>query len=130
MSWLRIRFKRAPGGALLVAVGGLLLAGCSFFSTSVSPLDRSVILDKVPPGLTADAAESAVTSLDFRCTHRSGSFYDEDGREHQADQFLSCVKAPRRISFECENRDQVYVVLKGGISDQVYVARGPTCVKP
>ncbi len=119
---------RVKVAALFAALAGTsLLAGCSFFSETVSPQQRDRIHAALPVGMAADDAEGKLNELGFGCIQRSGDFPDENGNDVAARGFLQCTKRPRTISFNCENRDQVYVVLAGGVVDRVSVVRGPNC---
>lgn len=106
----------------------LLLAGCSYFSQTVEPDVRAKVLDGVQVGMPMETAESHILSLGFQCSQGHGSFIDEHGDERVADHFLSCVRRPGRISFACENRDEVYVIPNRGVVDEIHVTRGPSCI--
>jgi hypothetical protein len=115
------------GAALSLA----LLGGCSFlhdtFSQTVDPSTSARIHKAVPVGTTMVAAEAQLSSLDFDCVNRTGDFTDENGSARNAPSFLSCTQRAGKISFSCENRNQVVVVPSGGVADEVHVLRGPSC---
>lgn len=116
-----------------------MLNACSFFSQTVAPEQRDRIHTALPVGMDADDAEGKLNELGFQCTHRSGDYPDEDGNDVRSRQFLSCMQRSGTVSFNCENRDQVYVALAGAaqgsastqepleVVDHVSVVRGPNC---
>jgi hypothetical protein len=114
---------------LLGACGGLDWIGHGL-SSSVDPRERERVHAAVPVGTTSEAAEAKLSGLGYRCTTRRGNFVDEAGNQRSAARFLACVARPGRLSFACENRDEVVVVLDNGIVDEVDVMRGPNCDQP
>lgn len=113
--------------AMLAGAGLSLLAGCSFFSQTVTPQQHDRIHAALPIGLSADEAEAKLNGLGFDCIRRSGDYPDENGTDVAARGFLQCTQRPSTFSFNCENRDQVYVALAGDVVDHVSVVRGPNC---
>jgi len=115
------------------------LTACSFFSQTVSLEQRDRIHAALPVGMAADDAEGKLNELGFQCTRRRGDYPDEDGNDVRSRKFLSCMQRPGTVSFNCENRDQVYVALAGAVQgsvqnqeplevvDHVSVVRGPNC---
>ncbi|MDB5985506.1 MAG: hypothetical protein JWR16_559 [Nevskia sp.] len=119
---------RQPRSRVIIALACAgLLAGCSFFSQTVTPQRRDRIHAALPIGLSADEAEAKLNGLGFSCIRRSGDYPDENGNDVAAHGFLQCTQRPGTISFNCENRDQVYVALAGNVVDHVSVVRGPDC---
>jgi hypothetical protein len=116
-----------------------MLTACSFFSQTVAPEQRDRVHAALPIGMDADDAEGKLNELGFQCTRRSGDYPDEDGNDVRSRQFLSCIQRSGTVSFNCENRDQVYVALAGAaqatpaaeepveVVDHVSVVRGPNC---
>lgn len=116
----------------------LLIAGCSTFSglhdyvnstfsQTVDPKISDHVHSSVPIGTTMVAAEATLSSQGYNCDTRTGNFTDELGRNRSASRFLSCVQRAGKLSFACENRDQVVVLPSGGVVDEVDVVRGPDC---
>ena len=113
----------------------ILIAGCSTlnsymhdtFNQTVDPATSDHIHASVPIGATMIAAEATLSSQGYNCETRTGNYTDELGHDRNAPSFLSCVQRAGKISFACENRDQVIVVPSGGVVDQVNVVRGPDC---
>lgn len=109
----------------------VLIAGCSYlhdtFNQTVDQKTIDHIHAAVPVGSTMEAAEATLSSESFNCGTRTGNFTDELGRNRNAPRFLSCVQRAGKISFACENRNQVVVVPSGGVVDEVDVVRGPDC---
>ncbi len=105
----------------------LLLAGCSLLSQTPNPDRRSAIRERVEYGLTSTEADSRLSGLGFACSRRSGEFLDEAGKSREADHFLSCTERPGVVSFACQNRDQVTVVLRDDKVSGIEVRRGPSC---
>lgn len=123
---MSVRRSFRPGTVL--AVGALvLLAGCSFLSQTPDPDRRSAIRQRVAYGLPSAEADSRLSGLGFACSRRSGEFLDEAGKPREADQFLYCVERPGVVSFACQNRDQVTVVLRDDKVSGIEVRRGPSC---
>lgn len=108
-----------------------LIAGCSYlnstFNQTVDPNTRDRIHASVPIGTTMETAEAALSAQGFNCEMRTGNYTDELGHNRNAPHFLSCVQRAGKISFACENRDQVVVVPNNGVADEVNVVRGPDC---
>ena len=115
-----------------------LISGCSSFSglhdyvrstfsQTVDPKTNDHVHASVPIGTTMVAAEATLSSQGYNCDTRTGNFTDELGRSRSASRFLSCVQRAGKVSFACENRDQVVVVPSGGVVDEVDVVRGPDC---
>ena len=105
----------------------LLLAGCSLLSQTPNPERRSAIRERVAYGLTSTEADSRLSGLGFACSRRSGEFLDESGKSREADHLLSCTERPGVVSFACQNRDQVTVVLRDDKVSGIEVRRGPSC---
>jgi len=125
---VRTILRQPPRLPVVIAVAcANLLAGCSFFSQTVTPKQHDRIHAALPIGLSADEAEAKLNELGFGCIRRSGDYPDENGSDVAARGFLQCTQRPATISFNCENRDQVYVALAGGVVDHVSVVRGPDC---
>lgn len=124
-------FARLAAG--LAAI--FLVSGCSTlhdymhstFSQTVDPKTNDHVHASVPIGTTMVAAEATLSSQGYNCDTRTGNFTDELGRSRSASRFLSCVQRAGKVSFACENRDQVVVVPSGGVVDEVDVVRGPDC---
>jgi hypothetical protein len=124
-------FARVAAG--LAAI--FLIAGCSTltsymhstFNQTVDPRTSDHVHASVPIGTTMVAAEATLSSQGYNCDTRTGNFTDELGRDRSAPRFLSCVQRAGKVSFACENRDQVVVVPSGGVVDEVNVVRGPDC---
>ena len=108
-----------------------LLAGCAWlhdtFSSSVDEKTAGKIHAAIPIGTTMDAAEARLSSQGFDCGMRTGNFTDELGRNRSAGRFMVCVRRAGKLSFACENRDEVVVVPSGGVADEVEVVRGANC---
>jgi hypothetical protein len=108
-----------------------LLAGCSWlhdtFSSSVDAKTAEKIHGAIPIGTTMVAAEARLSSQGFDCGNRTGNFTDELGRNRSAPGFMLCVRRAAKLSFACENRDEVVVVPSGGVVDEVDVVRGANC---
>ena len=123
-------FSRVAAG--LAAI--FLISGCSTlrsymnstFSQTPDPKTSGHVHASVPIGTTMVAAEATLSSQGYNCDTRTGNFTDELGRNRSASRFLSCVQRAGKVSFACENRDQV-VVPSGGVVDEVNVVRGPDC---
>lgn len=124
-----------PRRRLVVALVGhlgaasLVLAstGCQLLSQTPDPDRRSAIRERVDYGLTAAEASSRLSGLGFGCSRRSGEYLDEAGKAREADQFLFCVERPGAVSFACQNRDQVTVMLRNDQVSGIEVRRGPSC---
>lgn len=124
-------FPRLAAG--LAAI--FLISGCSTlrsymnstFSQTPDPKTSGHVHASVPIGTTMVAAEATLSSQGYNCDTRTGNFTDELGRNRSASRFLSCVQRAGKVSFACENRDQVVVVPSGGVVDEVNVVRGPDC---
>lgn len=116
------------GAATLAAA---LLAGCGFLHDTFNPSVDSKTADRihgsVPVGTTMDAAEARLAAQGFNCETRTGNFLDENGHTRKASRFLFCVQRASRLSFACENRDEVVVVPNQGVVDDVEVVRGANC---
>ncbi len=112
-----------------LGVAGLLLAsaGCQLLSQTPDPDRRRAIRERVAYGLSAAEASSRLSGLGFGCSRRSGEFLDEAGKAREADHFLFCVERPGAVSFACQNRDQVTVVLRDDQVSGIEVRRGPSC---
>ena len=108
-----------------------LLSGCSYlhdtFSQSVDPSTSARIHKAVPIGTTMVAAEAQLSSQGFDCATRTGDFTDENGRQRSAPSFLACTQRAGKISFSCENRNEVVVLPSNGVVDELEVVRGPSC---
>ena len=108
-----------------------LLSGCAWlhdtFSSSVDEKTVGKIHGEVPIGTPMDAAEARLSSQGFDCGTRTGNFTDELGRNRNAERFMLCVRRAAKLSFACENRDEVVVVPSGGVADEVDVVRGANC---
>jgi len=111
----------------LVLAAAVLVAGCSALSQTPDPARRSAIRERVEYGLNAVQADSRLSGLGFGCSRRSGEYLDEAGKSREADQFLYCVERPDVVSFACQNRDQVTVVLRDDKVSGIEVRRGPSC---
>ena len=128
---MSLNFARLAAG--LAAT--FLIAGCSTltsymhstFNQTVDPKTSNHVHASVPIGATMVAAEATLSSQGYNCDTRTGNFTDELGRDRSAPRFLSCVQRAGKVSFACENRDQVVVVPSGGVVDEVNVVRGPDC---
>lgn len=120
---------RTSRPALVMLGAGLLLslAGCSLLSQTPDPDRRSEIRARVAYGLTLAEAESRLSGLGFGCTRRQGEYLDESGASRSARDFLHCVERPGVVSFACQNRDQVTVVLRDDKVSGIEVRRGPSC---
>jgi hypothetical protein len=109
----------------------MLIAGCSYlhdtFSSSVDSKTSQSVHSAIPVGTTMDTAEARLSSQGFDCGMRTGNFTDEFGRNRSAPRFLSCVRRAGKLSFACENRDEVVVLPSGGVVDEVNVVRGANC---
>jgi len=109
----------------------VLIAGCSYlhdtFSSSVDSKTSQSVHSAIPVGTTMDTAEARLSSQGFDCGMRTGNFTDELGRDRSAPRFLSCVRRAGKLSFACENRDEVVVLPSGGVVDEVNVVRGANC---
>lgn len=109
-------------------VASLGLAGCSYFSVTPDADVVERVHREVPLGISLDAAEAKLGGLGFGCTNQHGAYTDERGRNHENARFLRCTRRPGRISFACENRDQVVVVPDdSGRVTAIEVGRGPDC---
>ena len=131
---MRTTLPKLLRSRVILATASLsLLAGCSFFSQTVTQKQHDRVHDALPIGMAADEAEAKLNGLGFSCFRRSGDYPDENGNDVAAHGFLQCTQQPGPISFNCENRDQVYVALAGGgqdaveVVDHVSVVRGPNC---
>jgi hypothetical protein len=109
----------------------VLIAGCSYlhdtFASSVDTRTVQSVHSAIPVGTTMDAAEARLSSQGFDCGMRTGNFTDELGRSRSAERFLACVRRAGKLSFACENRDEVVVLPSGGVVDEVNVVRGANC---
>jgi len=108
----------------LLALG---LGACSFFSQTPDPKTRLKIREAAPYGATYDQVSAKLSGLGFACTKRQGNYLDEEGHTRTAEHFLDCVQRPNAVSFTCENRDQVTVILRDDLVTGVEVLRGPSC---
>lgn len=119
------------GRAAAALAASCLLAGCAWlhdtFSSSVDEKTAGKIHAAVPIGTTMDAAEARLSAQGFDCGMRTGNFNDELGRNRSAERFMLCVRRAAKLSFACENRDEVVVVPSGGVADEVEVVRGANC---
>ncbi len=113
----------------LSVVGLLTLAGCSLFSQTPTAETQAAVRNTVGYGMTAETAESKLSGLGYACSRRGGNYSDESGHTHQAEHFLLCEQRPSAISFSCENRDQVTVILREGLVTGIEVTRGPSCTR-
>ena len=108
-----------------------LISGCGYlhdtFSSSVDSKTVDSVHSAIPVGTTMDAAEARLSSQGFDCGMRTGNFTDELGRNRSANRFMACVKRVGKLSFACENRDEVVVLPAGGVVDEVNVVRGANC---
>ncbi len=104
-----------------------LLAACSLLSQTPDPDRRTAIRKRVDYGLTSTEADSRLSGLGFACSRRSGEYLDESGKSREADQFLYCTERPGVVSFACQNRDQVTLVLRDDKVSGIEVRRGPSC---
>lgn len=118
---------RLASGLALMGLA-LSLSGCSWFYPGPSEGEIERISRHVREDMTMDDAEAELQGLSYLCEHRTGSFYDDRGRERQADHFLMCTKRPGWFSFYCTTRDQVIVVPRGGRVGNWYVVSGPSCI--
>jgi len=114
-------------GAGSVSAALLALAGCSLLSQTPDPDRRSAIRQRVEYGLRSVEADSRLSGLGFGCSRRSGEYLDESGKAREADHFLLCIERPGVVSFACQNRDQVTVVLRDDKVAGIEVRRGPSC---
>ena len=105
----------------------LALTGCSFFSQTPDPKTRIAVRDAVLYGATTEAAAEKLSGLGYACSRRQGNYLDESGHTRTADHFLFCEQRPGVISFTCENRDLVTVVLRDNLVTGIEVLRGPSC---
>lgn len=121
--------RRYPGWRTALLAVLLLSAGCSLFSQTPDPQRRKAIRAALPYGLPVETAESRLSGLGFACSRRQGNYLDEEGRTRSADHFLFCEQRPGRISFSCENRDQVTVLSREGLVSGIEVVHGPSCVR-
>ena len=123
----------SPSPARLAAglAAAFLITGCSYLHDTFNQTADQKTVDQIhaaiPVGSTMDAAEASLSSQGFNCDTRTGNFTDELGHNRNAPRFLSCVRRAGKISFACENRDQVVVIPSGGVVDEVDVVRGPDC---
>lgn len=120
----------APTIALALALALALilsLGACSLFSTEVDQATRQSLTDAVPKGSTVAEAQSAMSGKGFSCVIRKGPYLDSDGREHAADRILACTRRPGRISMNCANRDQVFILIQGETTGRSFVTHGPSC---
>lgn len=114
--------------ARITAVLTLLsLAGCSLLSQTPDPDRRNAIRQRIEYGLTSVEADSRLSGLGFACSRRGGEYLDEAGKAREADHFLACTERPGVVSFACQNRDQVTVVLRDDKVSGIEVRRGPSC---
>jgi hypothetical protein len=124
-------FGRAAAGLAATLATALALSGCSFlrdtFSSGVDSKTNSQVHSSVPVGTTMDAAEARLSAIGFNCETRTGNFTDELGRNRNAPRFMACTKRAGKLSFACENRDEVVVLPAGGVVDEVNVVRGANC---
>lgn len=117
--------RRIAVATLLIVT--TLLPACSLFSTTPEPARRLEIRNALPYGMSIAKAEAKLSGLGFTCRRRTGNYTDESGAEHSADRFLFCEERPNKISFACENRDQVTVIDREGAVSGIEVSRGPSC---
>lgn len=117
------RVLRFPAAASAL----VLLAGCSLFSQTPDPQLRRNVRDAVPYGATAEQAATKLSGLGFACSRRQGNYSDESGHTRSAEHFLFCEERPHAVSFTCENRDQVTVILRDDKVSGIEVLRGPSC---
>lgn len=107
-----------------------ILAGCTLFSQTPSPDVQHQVRAAISYGMSAETADSKLSGLGFACSKRQGNYLDESGHTRSAEHFLFCERRPGKISFACENRDQVTAVLRNGVVAAIEVTRGPSCIKP
>lgn len=122
-----MRQPRRPVLAAVAAAAMLLVTGCSLFAQTPDAARRSEIRTRLDYGLSASEAESRLSGLGFGCSRRSGEYTDESGASRSAADLLHCVERPGVVSFACQNRDQVTVVLREGKVSGIEVRRGPSC---
>jgi hypothetical protein len=111
----------------LTLFSALLSSGCGLWSQDVKPETEDRILSAVPQGSRYADAEGRLAAMDFSCINRKGPHVDESGREYPADHLLECTKRPGTVSFQCNQREKVFVVPSGDTVDRVFVTRGPDC---
>ncbi|GAC1634474.1 MAG: hypothetical protein NVS9B10_30570 [Nevskia sp.] len=116
-----------PMPLLIPGALSLALAGCSLFSQTPDPKTRSAVREAVPYGATSDTAASRLSGLGYACSKRQGNYTDESGHTRSAEHFLFCEQRPGVISFACQNRDLVTVVLRDDAVSGIEVVRGPSC---
>ena len=91
---------------------------------------QDTIHSRVHTGMQVSNALAELESMNYLCKRRKGSYFDPAGREQQvAGTFLVCTHRPRVISFQCNYRTQVIVVLRGDLVTKVQVAEAPSCIK-
>lgn len=118
---------RSAAVTVAVLACTVALGGCSLFSQTPDPGRRNEIRARVPYGASVVEAESRLSGLGFGCTRRKGEFVDERGATRSAPDFLYCQERPGVVSFACQNRDQVTVVLRENTVSGIEVRRGPSC---
>ena len=118
---------RRPADIAFTLALVLSLSACSLFSTEVDDATRQSLTDAVPKGSTVAEAQSAMSSEGFSCVTHKGPYLDSEGREHAADRILACTRRPGRISMNCANRDQVFILIKGETTGRSFVTHGPSC---
>lgn len=126
MSALARRLRNTALPLVTLAV----LAGCTLFSQTPSPDVQHQVRAAISYGMSAETADSKLSGLGFACSKRQGNYLDEGGHTRSAEHFLFCERRPGKISFSCENRDQVTAVLRNGVVAAIEVTRGPSCIKP
>jgi hypothetical protein len=114
---------------LIIGLATVLLGACSFFSQTPDIDVRQKVADAAPAGTPMDTAQAQISEKGFSCSNSHGSFIDDAGKEHNPPEFVTCTEKPSRFEFTCEYRDYVYLIPKGGVVDEVYVVRGPNCLK-
>lgn len=107
------------------------LSACSLLTPNVDSATRDAIATNARPGMTMATARANLESSGFRCTTRSGSYFDENGEEHAVDgTFASCMKpAGGLFNFACAQRPHVVVVPDGDRVAQVIVDTAPACTE-
>ena len=120
---------KVPRATMLVFGLTVLLSACSLFSQTPDPEKRSQIRSAISYGIPIAEAESKLSGLGFACSNRQGNFIDESGHRRSAEHFLFCEQRPARISFTCENRDQVTVIARNDAVSGIEVLRGPSCIR-
>lgn len=111
----------------LVLAPTLLLAGCALFRSEVDTATQRRLQQAVPSGTPVDKARSRLGAEGFACELRKGPYVDGEGREHAAERILACTRRPGAISFECQRRDQAYVLVEGGYTGRMFLTHGPSC---